>query len=144
MSDKDLLGCLPATCGRLTSKVLNMAQILLIDDDPVILSLLETVLTVKGHRSLTAADGEEGLRLAQEHVPALVITDLNLPKVTGWDIIKKLQSDDRTNSIPIIALSAHSSANDRDAAHSAGCTAYVTKPLDAATLVATVDNIFKD
>ncbi len=121
-----------------------MAQVLLIDDDQIILDLLETVLTMKGHRSTLAKDGETGLRLAKEQKFDLVITDLNLPKVTGWDIIKQLKSSDETRAIPVIALSAHSDADDRDAAHTAGCDAYVAKPLDAVSMISTVDSVLKN
>jgi len=120
-----------------------MAQVLLIDDDQLIVDLLESLLTMKGHRSTKTTDGEAGLNLAQEQKFDLIITDLNLPKITGWDIIKQLKSTEETRSIPIIALSAHTDADDRDAAHTAGCDAYVAKPLDPASLLATVDSILK-
>jgi len=120
-----------------------MAKVLLIDDDQIIVDLLETILTMKGHHSTKAVDGATGLRFAQEQEFDLVITDLNLPKITGWDIIKQLKADAKTSSTPIIALSAHSGANDRDAAHTAGCDAYIAKPLDPANLIAVVDTVLK-
>ncbi len=120
-----------------------MGKVLLIDDDQIILDFLESLLTVKGHRSIKALEGEEGLRLAAEHTPDLVITDLNLPKVTGWKVIKQLKTEEATKSIPILAVSAHNTSHDRDAAHDAGCNAYLSKPLDPAALIDAVDKILK-
>jgi len=115
-----------------------MAHILLIDDDEMILRFAEAVLLENGHGVSKAEDGEEGLRVAREDGPDLIITDMNMPKATGWDIIRTLKSDDATKAIPIIALSAHTSADNRDPAYLAGCEAYLSKPLNTEQLVKAV------
>jgi len=120
-----------------------VANVLLIDDDQIILNLLETVLSMKNHTSCTADNGTDGLQLAQEQIFDLVITDLSLPGVTGWQIIEHLKSNPATSGIAIVALSAHNSASDRDAAYSAGCDAYIAKPFDSTNLVNTVETVLK-
>jgi len=120
-----------------------MAHVLIIDDDQSILDLLALIFSTKGHRTTTANDGEDGLRLALDQTFDLVITDLNMPKVTGWDIIAKIKSSETVSSVPILALSAHSTANDKDAAYSAGCDAYVTKPFDPEKLLDVAESVLK-
>ncbi len=115
-----------------------MAKILIIDDEPPIVQLLEAAMTGQGHTVITSNGGEEGAGLAKSQRPALIITDMNMPGGTGWDLIKTLKADDATKAIPIIALTAHQTDGDRDEAYRSGCDAYVTKPIDLDKFLARV------
>ncbi len=108
----------------------RMAKILIIDDEPQIVQLLEAALIGQGHSIFTSSGGEDGAGLAKSQLPALIITDMNMPGGTGWDLIRTLRADEATKDIPIIALTAHQTDGDRDEAYQSGCDAYITKPID--------------
>lgn len=118
-----------------------MARILVIDDDELILSLLVTLLENDGHTVIVASDGEAALKISTEEIPDLVITDMSLPVKTGWEVISELKSNETTQDIPIIALSAYNTPGDRDAGHEAGCNAYVSKPIDSDVLMKNVRDL---
>ena len=115
-----------------------MAKILIVDDEPQIVQLLETVLTEQGHSVISSDGGEDGASLAKSELPALIITDMNMPGGTGWDMIKTLRADEATKDIPIIVLTAHQTDADRDEAYQSGCDAYITKPIDLDKFLARV------
>lgn len=111
-----------------------MAKILIIDDEEILRQLMEHVLSGDGHDTITAADGEAGIALAKSDAPDLIITDMSMPKMTGWDMVKAIKTNYATKNIPIIALTAHATADDRAAAFDAGVSTYEEKPIDMARI----------
>ena len=115
-----------------------MARILVVEDDIDICHLLSLLLERAGHHVLMAADGAEGIVLAQCALPDLIVMDLILPRIDGWLAIGQLKGDPRTMRIPILVLSAHAQADDRMRARSAGCDGFLTKPFDFERLLTQV------
>lgn len=111
-----------------------MSKILVIDDDDILRDLMAHALTADGHEVVTAENGDAGIAAARREAPDLIVSDMNMPKMTGWQMIEKLQSDAMTSNIPIIALTAHKTADDRTAGYRAGVAAYEAKPVDMARL----------
>ena len=122
-------------------KGIAVARILVIDDEELFREILVAGLSAKGHDVATADGGEAGIAMARAQTPEIVITDLSMPNVTGWDVIRALKADAATQDTPMIALSAHEKAGDRDEAFTAGCDAYETKPLDLSRLGAKIDEL---
>jgi DNA-binding response OmpR family regulator len=111
------------------------ARVLLVEDDPVILRLLEVNFELEGYEVLLAHDGAEGIRLAQEQRPDLVISDIMMPNVSGIELVAALKGDERTAGIPILLLSAKAQSADVKAGLEAGADDYVTKPFEPLELV---------
>jgi CheY-like chemotaxis protein len=107
-----------------------MARILYVEDNDDNIYMLKQRLERKGFEVLVARDGRAGVEAACEHMPDLILLDLGLPVLDGWEAARLLKQDERTRAIPIIALSAHAMAGDRAAALEAGCNDYGTKPVD--------------
>ncbi len=107
-----------------------MSHILLIEDNPDNQDLLSRQLERKGYTVVCAEDGQSGLQLAFDAPPDLILLDLNLPLIDGWEIARRLKSDATTRSIPIMAVTAFSMPGDRKQALEAGCDEYATKPID--------------
>jgi two-component system, cell cycle response regulator DivK len=107
-----------------------MARILYVEDNDDNIYMLKQRLERKGFEVLVAHDGRAGVEAAREHMPDLILLDLGLPVLDGWEAARLLKQDERTRAIPIIALSAHAMAGDRAAALEAGCNDYGTKPVD--------------
>lgn len=105
-------------------------DILVVDDEPDNLSIISELLTLLGSRVITAIDGQEALTQALKHVPDLIISDLSMPKVNGWDFLINLRQDETTKDIPVIALTAHAMAGDKERALAAGFVNYIAKPID--------------
>ena len=112
-----------------------MASILVIEDDDFFQNFLEIVLSGEGYDITVCGDGEAGLKSATDNAPDLVICDLSMPKMTGYEVIRELKTMDAMADIPIIALSAHDKAEDRDEAFAAGALAFETKPIEVDRLV---------
>ena len=104
-------------------------KILLIEDNELNLDMLTRRLERKGFTVISAVDGLSGIEKANQEKPKLIIMDLSLPILDGWDAAKKLKADHATKSIPIIALTAHAMKGDRQKALNAGCDEYDTKPV---------------
>jgi len=104
-------------------------KILLIEDNELNLDMLTRRLERKGFSVISAVDGISGIEKAKQEKPELIIMDLSLPILDGWDAAKKLKADHATKSIPIIALTAHAMKGDRQKALNAGCDEYDTKPV---------------
>ena len=104
-------------------------KILLIEDNELNLDMLTRRLERKGFSVISAVDGISGIEKAKQEKPELIIMDLSLPILDGWDAAKKLKADPATKSIPIIALTAHAMKGDRQNALNAGCDEYDTKPV---------------
>lgn len=112
-----------------------MAKLLLVEDSESVWGFLSRRLERRGHQVLMAHDGEAGLAAANASMPDLILLDMNLPLMDGWTVARALKSDAATRAIPIIALTAHAMADDRDKALLAGCDEYHPKPVDFAKLI---------
>ena len=110
-------------------------RILVVDDEPDLLSVLRFGLEIEGFDVIEASDGEQGLALAREHTPDLVVLDLMLPRMDGYKVCRALKFDQRYKRIPIFILSARSGETDRKLALELGADDYITKPYDLKDLV---------
>ena len=111
-----------------------MARILVVEDSPDIRALVRMLLESAGHEVLTAADGREGVSLTRSRKPDLVLMDLSLPVLSGWEATREIKSDPATARIPVIAVTAHAMQGDRERALAAGCDGFVAKPIEEETL----------
>jgi two-component system cell cycle response regulator DivK len=116
-----------------------MARILLVEDNDMSRDMLSRRLQRKGHEVLLAGDGMQAILMAESEVPDLILLDMSLPVIDGWEAARRLKASPVTASIPIIALTAHAMAGDREKALAAGCDDYDTKPVDFALLLAKID-----
>ena len=107
-----------------------MARILLVEDNEMNRDMLSRRLARKGYEVVLAVDGAEGLAMARGEAPDLILMDMSLPVVDGWEATRRLKADPSTRGIPVIALTAHAMAEDRQKALDAGCDDYDTKPVE--------------
>jgi two-component system cell cycle response regulator DivK len=114
-------------------------QLLVVEDNPKNMKLLRDVLRAVGYRTLEASTGGLALRLATEHVPALVLMDVRLPDMDGMEALSRLRMNDRTASIPVFAITAQAMKGDRERFMEAGFDGYLSKPVDIDELLATVE-----
>jgi two-component system cell cycle response regulator DivK len=105
-------------------------KILIVEDSPPNMRLIEMTLRLKGYELLEAIDGEEALNMVIREKPDLIIMDLNLPKVSGLEVTKRLRQMPAFNRIPIIAVTAHAMKGDKEKIIEAGCDAYLPKPIN--------------
>lgn len=112
-----------------------MATILLVEDNEMNRDMLSRRLGRRGYEVILAVDGEQGRNLAQSQKPDLILMDMSLPKIDGWEVTRQLKEASDTEHIPIIALTAHAMAGDRERALSAGCDDYDTKPVEFSRLL---------
>jgi two-component system, cell cycle response regulator DivK len=112
-----------------------MAKILLVEDDEMNRDMLSRRLERGGHQVVIAADGAQGVLLAQSAAPDLILMDMSLPVLDGWQATRQLKAAPATRAIPIIALTAHAMAGDREQALEAGCDDYDTKPIEMPRLL---------
>lgn len=112
-----------------------MTKILLVEDNDMNRDMLSRRLERKGFQVLIAVDGQEGIDKAKGECPNLILMDMNLPIIDGWEATRQLKADDATASIPIIGLTAHAMSGDREKCLEAGCDQYDTKPVDFAGLL---------
>jgi CheY-like chemotaxis protein len=115
-----------------------MADILVIDDDPLICDMIEMTLTAAGHAVRTAGTGLGGLLATRRHKPDLILLDMGLPELDGYSVARELTSTQAGKSIPILAVTAHDSAEDYDASYKAGCTGFLAKPFTQERLLEAV------
>ena len=114
-------------------------RILYVEDNDDNIYVVRTRLTRAGHTVLVATDGEQGVAMAAAERPDLILMDLGLPKLDGWEATRRLKAAPETKNIPVIALSAHAMTGDRENALAAGCDDYDTKPVDFARLRAKIE-----
>ncbi len=112
-----------------------MVRILLVEDNEMNRDMLSRRLMRHGFDVVLAVDGQEGVTLAGQEAPDLILMDMSLPVTDGWEATRLIRADERTRGIPVIALTAHAMAGDRDKALAAGCDDYDTKPVDFQRLV---------
>jgi CheY-like chemotaxis protein len=115
-----------------------LSTILLVEDTIANRALVVKLLKAAGHDVIEAADGAAGIREAQTTRPDLVLMDLSLPGIDGWEALRQLRADARTRDLRIVALTAHAMAGTRDEALAAGFDGYLSKPIDALTFADTV------
>ena len=120
-----------------------MAKILLVEDNEMNRDMLSRRLERRGHEVVLAVDGAEGITMARSHKPDLILLDMSLPVLDGWEAARQLKAADDTKSIPIIALTAHAMAGDREKALDAGCDDYDTKPIELPRLIEKMDTLLK-
>ncbi len=112
-----------------------MAKILYVEDNEDNVYMLTRRLRRNGHEVIVAADGEQGLAMARAEAPALILMDLSLPVMDGWEAARRLKATPETRDIPIIALSAHVLTGDKEKALAAGCDDYDTQPVNLPRLL---------
>lgn len=113
--------------------------VLLVEDNEDNLVVYRTILEHVGFRVIEARDGEEGINRAKQHRPNLILMDISIPKIDGWEATQRLKADAATRSIPIIALTAHALEEDRQKAIQAGCDGYLAKPVEPRRVVQEVE-----
>jgi len=115
----------------------------LVEDNEMNRDMLSRRLSRRGFDVLIAVDGAQGIQVAKTELPDLILMDMSLPVVDGWDATRQLKTDKQTQSIPVIALTAHAMSGDRDKALSAGCDDYDTKPIDLDRLLGKMEQLLK-
>ncbi len=118
-----------------------MPKILLVEDNEMNLDMLSRRLQRKGYTVVTADDGEQGHSLAHSESPDIILMDISLPVMDGWEVTRLLKASEATRHIPIIALTAHALVSDRTKAFEVGCDDYDTKPIEFARLNEKIDNL---
>ena len=114
------------------------AQILVVEDNQKNMKLFRDVLQVTGYRTLEATTGGRAVQLATEHRPDLVLMDIQLPDIDGVEALGRLRADERTASIPVLALTAQAMEGDRERFRAAGFDGYISKPVNIVSLISTV------
>ncbi len=119
------------------------SRILVIEDNEDNLTLMRLLLEKEKHTVLAALDGRTGLEVARTEHPDLILLDLSMPEMDGWEVAQTLKSDVATRDIPIIAVTAHAAPHDRERAFAAGCDAFVVKPFSIRKLIGEIDNLLE-
>jgi len=120
-----------------------MAKILLVEDNELNRDMLTRRLERRGFQVVSAVDGRAGVALGERESPDLILMDMSLPDLDGWEATRLLKSSSQTRSIPIIALTAHAMAGDRERAIEAGCDDYDTKPVELGRLLEKIDSLIR-
>ncbi|GMT49048.1 MAG: two-component system response regulator [bacterium] len=120
-----------------------MAKILVVEDNLYSHDMLRRRLIRKGYDAIVAVDGRQGVELAQSEGPDIILMDMNLPEMDGWEATRIIKSMDATRSIPIIALTAHAMSGDRAKCFEAGCDDYDTKPIDFPKLLEKIQKLLE-
>ena len=120
-----------------------MAKILIVEDNEMNRDMLSRRLEKRGHTVITAVDGAAGVARAKAEAPDIILMDMSLPVLDGWEASKQLKADSATSGIPIIALTAHAMATDREKALKAGCNDYDTKPVELPRLLGKIDRLLQ-
>ena len=118
-----------------------MAKILLVEDNEMNRDMLSRRLERKGYQIVIAVDGQQGINLARSERPDLILMDMSLPLIDGWEATRQLKGADDTKGIPIIALTAHAMAEDERRAREAGCNDFDTKPIELPRLLEKIQQL---
>jgi CheY-like chemotaxis protein len=116
-----------------------MPKILIVEDNEMNRDMLSRRLARRGYDVAIAVDGEQGLVMARAELPALILMDMSLPGLDGWEATRQLKADPQTKEIAIIALTAHAMAGDREKAMAAGCDDFDTKPIELTRLLGKIE-----
>ena len=121
-----------------------MKKLLLVEDNEMNRDMLSRRLARRGYEIVVATDGSQGVAEATRHLPDLIIMDMSLPVLDGWETTRKLKEQPETKAIPVLALTAHAMAGERDRALAAGCDDYDTKPVDFERLLGKIENLLPE
>jgi two-component system, cell cycle response regulator DivK len=116
-----------------------MPKILLVEDNEMNRDMLSRRLLRRGYEVVMAVDGQQGVDLAGSIAPDLILMDMSLPVIDGWEATRRIKANDATKKIPVIALTAHAMSGDREQALAAGCDDYDVKPIDLARLLPKIE-----
>jgi CheY-like chemotaxis protein len=120
-----------------------MFKLLLVEDNEMNRDMLSRRLQRRGYQVIIAVDGEEGLKMARSEAPDLIIMDMSLPILDGWEATRRLKAAPETNSIPVLALTAHAISGDREKALEVGCDDYDTKPVEFVRLLEKIQDLLR-
>jgi two-component system, cell cycle response regulator DivK len=120
-----------------------MPKILVVEDHEWSRDMLTKRLSRRGYQVIWAVDGRRGIELARNQTPDLILMDMSLPGIDGWEATRRLKGDPATRAIPIVAITAHAMASDRKKAMDAGCDGYHTKPVDFESLVFDIEGLLE-
>jgi two-component system cell cycle response regulator DivK len=120
-----------------------MASILIVEDTAAILDILTRQLRYAGHNVISAMNGIEGIACARAHMPDLIVMDLVMPVLNGWDAIKELKADARCAALPILAITARALSESKEQAQAAGCDAFMSKPFTMQELLSVIDSLIE-
>ncbi|GAB4526908.1 MAG: response regulator [Anaerolineales bacterium] len=123
---------------------MNTPAILIIEDNPMNRDMLARRLRRRDFLILEAEDGLQGLEMTRQHRPDLVLLDISIPEMDGYEVARRLKTDPETAAIPIVALTAHAMQEDRDKALTAGCDEYATKPVNFSALMEIITHLLED
>ena len=118
-----------------------MSKLLLVEDNEMNRDMLSRRLQRRGYEVVLAVDGEEGISMAKSEAPDLILMDMSLPVVDGWEASRRLKAAPETQSIPILAFTAHAMSGDREKALEAGCDDYDTKPIEFSRLIDKIQSL---
>ena len=118
-----------------------MPKILLVEDNDMNRDMLSRRLIKRGYEIVTAISGDKGIELASSETPDLILMDMSIPVIDGWEATRRIKAVEETSAIPIIALTAHAMAADREKAMMAGCDDYDTKPVEFSRLLGKIDRL---
>ncbi len=121
-----------------------MPKVLVVDDEELFRIMISEILSAEGFEVIVAEDGEEAIEIASTSLPDLILMDMNMPKMTGFQAIRTLKEKDKTKNTPIVAVTANNTTGDYEEAYDAGCNGYLPKPIDAARLIEKVKELLPD
>jgi CheY-like chemotaxis protein len=118
-----------------------MTKVLLIEDNEMNRDMLSRRLIRRGFEVIFAVDGQQGIDLARSQRPDIILMDMSLPVIDGWEATRRVKSDDATRGVPVIGLTAHAMSGDREKAIEAGCDDYDTKPVEFDRLIGKIERL---
>jgi two-component system, cell cycle response regulator DivK len=118
-----------------------MTKVLVVEDNEMNRDMLSRRLTRRGFQVIFAVDGQQGVDLARSEQPDIILMDMSLPVIDGWEATRRVKSDEATRSVPVIGLTAHAMAGDREKAIAAGCDDYDTKPVELERLIGKMERL---
>ena len=118
-----------------------MTKVLLVEDNEMNRDMLSRRLVRRGFEVVSAVDGQQGVDLARSENPDIILMDMSLPVLDGWEATRRVKSDDATRNVPVIGLTAHAMAGDREKALDAGCDEYDTKPVELDRLIEKMERL---
>lgn len=136
----DVFIIITGSCEELGEK---MNRVLVVEDDELIRNLIVWRLQEKNYEVLTASNGKDAVAMAQAEIPDLILMDLRLPLVNGWEATRQIKASAKTNAIPVIALTAAASTSERTRILEAGCDSYAAKPLEFSTLFVQIETLLR-